>query len=62
VDIIELTPRTPDDMRLCAARNLHAVPEAVVQSMTDLFEPVGKEDLPKDVQVRVVYIQRPYTG
>lgn len=49
-------------MRLCAARNLHAVPEAVVQSMTDLFEPVGKEDLPKDVQVRVVYIQRPYTG
>jgi len=59
VNIIEMTLRSPDDMRLCAGRNQHGVPEPVVQSMTDLFEPAEALDLPRDVQVKKVYIQRP---
>jgi hypothetical protein len=39
VEIIEIVPQTVDEMRLCASRNSHGVPDSTVASMVARFEP-----------------------
>jgi predicted kinase len=39
VEIIEIVPQTVDEMRLCASRNSHGVPDSTVASMVVRFEP-----------------------
>lgn len=38
VEIVEIVPRTIEELRICANRNLHRVPESVVASMAMRFE------------------------
>jgi len=39
VNIIEIVPRTIDELRLCARRNVHGVPASAIASMMMRFEP-----------------------